>query len=72
MDKTIFNSGSLALIGNTPIIKLNKMVPKNCAEVWIKYEACNPTGSYKDRMALSVLSEAIKQGKLKKGGKLLL
>ena len=48
--KTVLKS-ALDLIGNTPIIKLHKIVPENAAEVWLKYEAVNPTGSYKDRMA---------------------
>ena len=50
------------MIGNTPIIKLQKIVPENAAEVWLKYEAVNPTGSYKDRMAKSVLVNALKRG----------
>ncbi|SVA57058.1 uncharacterized protein METZ01_LOCUS109912, partial [marine metagenome] len=41
---------TLDLIGDTPILKLQKIVPENAAEVWLKYEAVNPTGSYKDRM----------------------
>ena len=41
---------SLDLIGNTPILKLQKIVPENAADVWLKYEAVNPTGSYKNRM----------------------
>ena len=53
---------TLDLIGNTPILKLQKIVPKNSAEVWLKFEAKNPTGSYKDRMAKSVLENALKRG----------
>ena len=59
-------SGSLKLIGNTPLIKLKNIVPNGYANVWLKYEAGNPTGSYKDRMALSVISNAIEDGKIKK------
>ena len=40
--------GTLDLIGDTPILKLQKVVPANAAEVWLKFEAGNPTGSYKD------------------------
>ena len=40
------NDGALALIGNTPIIRLQKIVPDDAAEVWLKFEAGNPTGSY--------------------------
>ena len=62
---------SLDLIGNTPIIKLQKIVPENAAEVWLKYEAVNPTGSYKDRMAKSVLENALKRGELSPGDKVV-
>ena len=41
--------GSLNLIGNTPLIKLQNIKVPNNVEIWIKYEAGNPTGSYKDR-----------------------
>ena len=61
--KTVLKS-ALDLIGNTPIIKLHKIVPENSAEVWLKYEAVNPTGSYKDRMAKSVLGNALERGDL--------
>jgi len=53
--------GVLDLIGNTPIIKLHNVVPDGAAEVWLKFEAGNPTGSYKDRMAMSVLNNAMKR-----------
>tara|TARA_B100000579_G_C22156694_1_gene543380 strand:+ start:116 stop:295 length:180 start_codon:yes stop_codon:yes gene_type:complete len=52
--KSVLKS-SLDLIGNTPVIKLHKIVPENTEEVWIKYEALNPTRSYKDIMEVSVL-----------------
>ena len=55
-------NNALVAIGNTPLVRLEKVVPKSSAEVWLKLEGGNPTGSYKDRMALSVLSHAIKQG----------
>ncbi|GIT09779.1 MAG: hypothetical protein CM1200mP30_34090 [Pseudomonadota bacterium] len=55
------------MIGNTPIIKLHKIVPENVAEVWLKYEAVNPTGSYKDRMANFVLENALKRGDVSQG-----
>ena len=68
--KTVLKS-TLDLIGNTPIIKLQKIVPENVAEVWLKYEAINPTGSYKDRMAKSVLGNALKRGELSPGDKVV-
>tara|TARA_Y100000590_G_scaffold246461_1_gene276888 strand:- start:185 stop:526 length:342 start_codon:yes stop_codon:yes gene_type:complete len=68
--KTVLKS-ALDLIGNTPIIKLQKIVPENSAEVWLKYEAVNPTGSYKDRMAKSVLGNALKRGDVSHGNKVV-
>ena len=47
----------LKTIGETPLIKLSKIVPKDAAEVWLKLECFNPTGSYKDRMAIQVIDE---------------
>ncbi|MFM1879374.1 MAG: hypothetical protein RLZZ241_2240 [Bacteroidota bacterium] len=55
----------LKAIGNTPIVKLNKLVPDNAAEVWVKMEGLNPTGSYKDRMALSVIANGLASGSIK-------
>ena len=57
----------LGTIGNTPIVKLQKIIPQGCGEVYVKLEANNPTGSKKDRMALSMIEGAEKRGDLKKG-----
>ena len=57
----------LDCIGNTPIIKLNKVVPEGCANVYVKLEYFNPTGSKKDRMALAMIEGAERKGTLKKG-----
>jgi cysteine synthase A len=57
----------LQAIGNTPIVRLNKVVPSNCADVLVKLEYYNPTGSYKDRMALAMIEEAEKRGDLLPG-----
>ncbi|HHY91439.1 MAG TPA: cysteine synthase A [Clostridiales bacterium] len=54
------------LIGNTPIIKLNKLVGDQDAEVYVKLEAMNPGSSVKDRIALSMIEAAEKEGKLTK------
>ena len=54
-------------IGNTPLIKLNKLTGPNDAEVYVKYEGANPTGSMKDRMALSMIEGALDSGVLKPG-----
>ncbi len=58
----------LSLIGNTPLVKINKMVSKNSAEIWAKLEGFNPGGSVKDRIALSMIEAAERDGKLKNGG----
>ena len=57
----------LETVGNTPIVKLEKIIPSGCGEVYVKLEANNPTGSKKDRMALSMIEGAEKRGDLKKG-----
>lgn len=57
----------LETIGNTPIVKLQKIVPRGCGEIYLKIEAYNPTGSKKDRMALAMIEGAEKRGDLKKG-----
>ena len=66
-----FENNNLNAIGSTPIVRLKKIVPKDAAEVWIKLEGLNPTGSYKDRMAASVLQNAIDRGDVKPGGKVV-
>lgn len=57
----------LQAIGNTPVVHLNKVVPPDCADVLVKLEYYNPTGSYKDRMALAMIEEAEKRGDLQPG-----
>ncbi len=57
----------LNAIGNTSIVRLSKVVPPNCAEVFVKLEWENPTGSMKDRMALAVIVRAEEDGRLKPG-----
>lgn len=57
----------LQAIGNTPLVRLNKILPSNCADVFVKLEYYNPTGSYKDRMALAMIEEAEKRGELRPG-----
>ena len=57
----------LEIIGNTPIVKLQKIVPRGCGEIYLKLEAYNPTGSKQDRMALAMIEGAEKRGDLKKG-----
>lgn len=59
----------LETIGNTPIIKLNKLFPNN--NVYIKVEKQNPGGSIKDRIALAMIEDAEKAGILKPGGTII-
>lgn len=54
-------------IGNTPLIRLNRLVEPGSAEVYVKFEGANPTGSMKDRMALSMIEGALATGQLKPG-----
>jgi cysteine synthase A len=57
----------LDLIGNTPLVRLNRVVPEGAAEVLGKMESLNPAGSVKDRIALSMIEDAEQQGLLKPG-----
>jgi len=61
----------LASIGNTPMFRLRKIAGPEIAEVWVKWEGANPTGSMKDRMALSMVEGAEKRGQLKPGGRVV-
>jgi cysteine synthase len=55
-------------IGNTPLLKLERLAEPGCAGIFVKYEGANPTGSMKDRMAISMIEGAEKRGELKAGG----
>ncbi|MGN6291789.1 MAG: PLP-dependent cysteine synthase family protein [Chitinophagaceae bacterium] len=55
-------------IGNTPLIKLERLTEPGSADIYVKYEGANPTGSMKDRMALSMIEGAEQRGDLKPGG----
>ena len=61
-----YNS-ALETIGNTPIIKIQNISTTNAANIYIKLESFNPTGSKKDRMALSMIECAEKRGDLRPG-----
>jgi cysteine synthase len=60
-------SSVLEAIGDTPLLRLDKVVPSDCADVYLKLEWFNPTGSYKDRMALAMVEEAEARGDLRPG-----
>ena len=55
------------LIGNTPIVKLNRLVPEGAADVYVKLEAFNPGSSVKDRIALSMIETAEQEGLIQPG-----
>ena len=55
------------LIGKTPSVRLNHIVTEDMAEVYVKLEYFNPTGSIKDRAAMQMVKEMALSGKLKKG-----
>ncbi|MGI8632821.1 MAG: PLP-dependent cysteine synthase family protein [Solirubrobacterales bacterium] len=57
----------LEMVGNTPVVRLNRVVPEHAADVFVKLEWFNPTGSYKDRMALAMVTEAERRGDLTPG-----
>ena len=57
----------LNLIGDTPMVRLNRMVEDGWAEVVAKVESCNPAGSIKDRIALSMIEAAEREGRVKPG-----
>jgi cysteine synthase A len=54
--------------GNTPLIRLTRLSPAGGADIYVKYEGANPTGSMKDRMALAMIEGAERRGQLKAGG----
>jgi cysteine synthase len=57
----------LDAIGKTPIVRLTRLPEPETAEVWVKLEGANPTGSYKDRMALAMIEGAERSGRLRPG-----
>jgi len=63
-----FKENILQAIGNTPLVRLNKVVGDSAATVLVKCEYMNPSGSIKDRMALHIVERAEEEGLLKAGG----
>src|ERR687897_2927652 len=57
----------LSLIGNTPLVRLRRVVPAGSAAIWAKCEQLNPGGSVKDRIALAMIEEAERTGRIKPG-----
>jgi cysteine synthase A len=63
----MIRSSTLEAIGDTPIVRLHKLVPPGSADVLVKLEYFNPTGSYKDRMAKAMIEYAEQRGDLRPG-----
>lgn len=61
----------LELIGDTPVIRLKKVVPKKAATVWAKLENLNPAGSIKERICLRMIEAAEKEGRISPGRSLI-
>ncbi len=60
-------SDIIGLIGNTPIVKLRRIMKKGSAEIYLKLEYLNPTGSHKDRIAYHMIKDAEERGLIKPG-----
>ena len=60
-------SSILEAIGNTPLVRLRRLAPSNGAELWLKLEYRNPSGSMKDRMALAMIEGAERDGLISPG-----
>ena len=63
-----FNHNILDIIGNTPIVKLNKLANHVSSDIYVKLEYLNPGGSIKDRMGVYLCQKAVERGDLKPGG----
>ena len=57
----------LELVGGTPLVRLNRVVPEESATIYGKLESMNPAGSIKDRIALAMIEDAERSGRLKPG-----
>src|SRR3990172_10089222 len=60
-------SSALDLIGNTPLVRLDRLAGDDCATILAKLESLNPGGSVKDRIALSMIEKAERDGSIKPG-----
>jgi len=58
-------------VGSTPLVRLARVVPSGAGQVWLKLESGNPTGSYKDRMAVAIVGGALERGDVSPGDRLV-
>jgi len=66
MKAPVLKEGALSLIGNTPLVRFQRVCPNPNVEIWAKLECHNPGGSVKDRIAKSMIEAAEKSGELTK------
>ena len=59
------------VVGNTPLVRVDRLSPRPGVHVWVKLEGSNPTGSVKDRVALAMVREAERTGRIRPGDTLL-
>jgi cysteine synthase len=59
--------GAVGAIGNTPLVRLQRVVPGGCAQIFAKLEFANPTGSMKDRVARAIVDGAVAKGLIRPG-----
>ena len=71
LQRPLIAASVLDLVGHTPLVRLNRVVPAGAAEVIGKWEVANPAGSVKDRIARSMVAAAERDGKLKPGATLI-
>jgi cysteinyl-tRNA synthetase len=64
MKTVVFGDGALALVGNTPLVRFQRVCPNPNVEIWAKLESVNPGGSVKDRIAKSMIEAAEASGEL--------
>lgn len=69
--ESAIHTSILEHIGGTPLLELGGIVPKNCAQILVKVETENPTGSMKDRMARAMIEAGEQSGRLKPGGRVV-
>jgi len=67
MTARTWHASTLDAIGNTPLVRLSRLVPPGRADVFVKLEYFNPTGAYKDGMARAIIEEAERRGALRPG-----
>ena len=65
------NMSILSQIGNTPLVRINRLTGLESAEIWAKLEGCNPGGSVKDRIANAMIEAAERDGNLQPGGTII-